>query len=173
MASSDSQIDKPQCGRVSQKSWAARCKYKHRHKPKFNKTYSTVWLSNMADTFLEKRTRCTKVCEHYISWLCFLDVNWLARQTLITGLLINSEQDNISCTVLNNLWPQINLPWIKSFSVSLPYSLKLILLNHEGRKIICVNNAILNKHLSVKLDMHFHNTNTNSWNSNILLQLHG
>ena len=37
-----------------------------------------VWLSNMADTFLEKFTGCARVCG------LFLSVDWLSRQTLIT-----------------------------------------------------------------------------------------
>ena len=40
-----------------------------------------VWLSKMEDTFLEKCTRCAKVCGMF-SWLCFSGADWLGRQFL-------------------------------------------------------------------------------------------
>ena len=50
----------------------------------------------MADTFLEKLTRCAKVCGLFLFvclWACLSDADWLGRQTLITWreLLITLE----------------------------------------------------------------------------------
>ena len=44
-----------------------------------------VRLSNMADTFFEKSMRCTKVVFCF-SCLCFLDAEWLSRQSPITWM---------------------------------------------------------------------------------------
>ena len=44
-----------------------------------------VRLSNMADTFFEKSMRCTKVVFCF-SCLCFLDAEWLNRQSPITWM---------------------------------------------------------------------------------------
>ena len=42
-----------------------------------------LWLSNMADTFLEKFTKAQRTVS-FFSWLCFRDVDWLGIQSPIT-----------------------------------------------------------------------------------------
>ena len=49
----------------------------------YSEDYKVLWLSNMADMFLEKFTKCTKDCGVF-SWLCFRDVDWLGIQSPIT-----------------------------------------------------------------------------------------
>ena len=50
----------------------------------YSQNNKIVWLSNVANTFLAKFTRCAKVCGLIFSWLCFRDADWLSRQTPIT-----------------------------------------------------------------------------------------
>ena len=37
----------------------------------------------------EKCTRCAKVCGLFFSWLCFLDADWLCRQTLMDRAVVS------------------------------------------------------------------------------------
>ena len=60
----------------------------------YSQNNKTVWLSNMADTFLEKFTRCAKVCG-----LVFLDCAfecWLAGQTNLDLMVENLNLNVIS-----------------------------------------------------------------------------
>ena len=44
-----------------------------------------VWLSNMADTFVRSSWGVQR-CVGFFSWLCFLDADWLKRQTPVTQI---------------------------------------------------------------------------------------
>ena len=49
----------------------------------YSQNNKIVWISKIADKFIEKFTRCAKVCGIF-SWMCFLRADWLGRQTPIT-----------------------------------------------------------------------------------------
>ena len=52
----------------------------------YSQNNKIVWLSNMADTFLEIQ-EVRKGLWAFVSWLCFSGADWLVRQTPITWLV--------------------------------------------------------------------------------------
>ena len=80
-----------------------------------------VWLSNMADTFWRKFTRCAKVCG--LSFLIVLLGRWLAEQTN-SGHMVN--------TWMTESWELDNILW-KYFGSSRRLDVPFVFLRCENR----------------------------------------
>ena len=62
-----------------------------------------IWLSNRADTFIEKFTRCAKVYGCF-SLLCVSGADWLGRKTLTTWISKNMNHRHLELAVTNSRW---------------------------------------------------------------------
>ena len=82
----------------------------------YSQNNKIVWLSNMADTFLEKFTRCAKVCGLF--FLIVLFGCWLAEQTKLRS----RESDLITIALIFLNWNHLILffPLRRSRSRLLP-----------------------------------------------------
>ena len=67
----------------------------------YSQDSKVIWLSNMADTFIEKFTRYAKACGLLFSWLCFSGADWLGRRTPVTWLFVYTLHVVFASSVCN------------------------------------------------------------------------